>query len=115
MPTVQLINGADFLYCHSAIKEEAFENGYNPFPNKSLCIALFDDSNMRDMEDACEQYYQLRDLIGRERMEMSLFLIDHGHNLTSLALHKIKVKPAQLHKILDHLPNVKTSSMKIRS
>jgi len=116
MPTLEVFNGygakiPDYLNCHSALKEEAFKNGYNPFPNKSLCIYPYDDSHIFDAPAPREWYFEMRDLIGREGIEMYLFLIDHGHHLTSLALHKIRVKPAQLHQILNHLPNLKALTL----
>jgi len=101
MPTVQVDNQFasrvdNFVCRHAAIKESAFENGYNPFPSKSLCIRYTNKKIVEDLD---------------RNAEMHLFLTDHGHHLTSLALHKTDVTPVQLLQIVNHLPNLKTLTL----
>jgi len=103
MPIVQMVNSVgdkNFIYRHGAIKEESFEDGYNPFPSKSLCIDVWQPSSSNNPK-----------LYGLDRMEMHLFLIEHGHHLTCLALHKTPVTPGQLLQILRYLPNLKALTL----
>jgi len=98
MPTVQVANrfvsqGDNYVYRDAAITESAFEDGYNPFPFKALCICYRKKKKYLD------------------RTGMHFFLMDHGHHLTSLALHKTRVPPSQLLQILNHLPNLKVLTL----
>jgi len=88
-----------------AVEEGAFEDGYNPFPNKSLCISF------RKPEQKGRNKKQKKRFTILERVEMDQFLINHGHLLTSLALHKTAVTPAQLVQILPSLSNLKALTL----
>jgi len=112
MPTVQVDNGGaswgtNFVYLCAAIKEAAFEDGYNPFPSKSLCIALREPTGYL----SSRWYNDLDNFLGLERVEMHLFLIDHGHHLTSLALYKTRLTPDQMLQIINHVPNLKALTL----
>jgi len=114
MRTAQVVDGnweaeePNYLYRHAAIKEGAFDNSYNPFPSRSLCISLWEP--LRNLSgwwsNNPNNFHGLLD-----RMEMHLFIIDYGHHLTSLALCKIKLTPDQLLKIFYHLPNLKALTL----